>query len=225
MPSRSCPVPVRPLSVLRRWHPQREDSPPTCWTNRSWLCSATADQGETGEAERLLELDGVRILLTHGHGYSVKASLLPLRRRALELGVQLVLYGHTRLAALANEDSILFCNPGSWTAPSAPRSNCWIAAWRMSASFVWIRPPPPCKRKKAPGEFMGLQCFVDWFSVFRGIIPPWGLPAPPDRGRPSCSRWPSPPPWLPWWGKAPPPCGGGSGQLPPQRSAPAPRTA
>ena len=42
------------------------------------------DRGETGETERLLELDGVRILLTHGHGYSVKSSLLPLRRRALE---------------------------------------------------------------------------------------------------------------------------------------------
>ena len=71
------------------------------------------DRGETGEAERLLELDGVRILLTHGHGYSVKASLLPLRRRALELGAQLVLYGHTHLPALANEDGVLFCNPGS----------------------------------------------------------------------------------------------------------------
>ena len=35
------------------------------------------DRGETGETERLLELDGVRILLTHGHGYSVKSSLLP----------------------------------------------------------------------------------------------------------------------------------------------------
>ena len=71
------------------------------------------DRGETGEAERLLELDGVRILLTHGHGYSVKSSLLPLRRRALELDVQLVLYGHTHLPALSEEEGVLFCNPGS----------------------------------------------------------------------------------------------------------------
>ena len=71
------------------------------------------DRGETGEAERLLELDGVRILLTHGYGYSVKSSLLPLRRRALELDVQLVLYGHTHLPALSEEEGVLFCNPGS----------------------------------------------------------------------------------------------------------------
>ena len=71
------------------------------------------DRDETGEAERLLELDGVRILLTHGHGYSVKSSLLTLRRRALELDVQLVLYGHTHLPALSEEEGVLFCNPGS----------------------------------------------------------------------------------------------------------------
>ena len=53
------------------------------------------------------------ILLTHGHGYSVKSSLLPLRRRALELDVQLVLYGHTHLPALSEEEGVLFCNPGS----------------------------------------------------------------------------------------------------------------
>lgn len=71
------------------------------------------DRTETGETERLLEQAGVRILLTHGHGYSVKTSLLPLRRRALELEAQLVLYGHTHQPALSEEDGILFCNPGS----------------------------------------------------------------------------------------------------------------
>lgn len=71
------------------------------------------DAGEAGEAERQLELGGVKILLTHGHGYSVKSSLLPLRRRALELGVQLVLYGHTHQPAMSEEEGILFCNPGA----------------------------------------------------------------------------------------------------------------
>ena len=75
------------------------------------------DRGETGEAERLLELDGVRILLTHGHGYSVKSSLLPLRRRALELDVQLVLYGHTHLWRLEKQNGITICNTGSITFP------------------------------------------------------------------------------------------------------------
>ena len=59
------------------------------------------------------KLDCRAILLTHGHGYSVKSSLLPLRRRALELDVQLVLYGHTHLPALSEEEGVLFCNPGS----------------------------------------------------------------------------------------------------------------
>ena len=119
------------------------------------------DRGETGEAERLLELDGVRILLTHGHGYSVKASLLPLRRRALELGAQLVLYGHTHLPSPMRMVCCSAIPAAVWTAPSAPRSNCWMAPWRRSAYSIWIRLPPPCKRKKAPGEPDELSgCFL-----------------------------------------------------------------
>lgn len=50
--------------------------------------------------EKVIDIEGVRILLTHGHIYSVKRDLLPLAMRAQELNCQAVFYGHTHLARI-----------------------------------------------------------------------------------------------------------------------------
>ena len=60
----------------------------------------------------LIELDNVKILLTHGDKYSVKWSLLKLKYKAKELGVNVVFYGHTHNADILEEDGIYFINPG-----------------------------------------------------------------------------------------------------------------
>ena len=82
--------------------------PPICWTSGSLPCWATATGAKPVKPNACWNWAAY-----HGHGYSVKSSLLPLRRRALELDVQLVLYGHTHLPALSEEEGVLFCNPGS----------------------------------------------------------------------------------------------------------------
>ena len=58
-------------------------------------------------------IDGVKILLTHGDKYHVKSSLLRLSIRAQELGVNLVLYGHTHNAKIDEYNGITFVNPGA----------------------------------------------------------------------------------------------------------------
>ncbi|MBC8060371.1 MAG: metallophosphoesterase [Clostridiaceae bacterium] len=68
-------------------------------------------------SERILVLEGKKLLITHGHKYSVKDNLLKLHYRALELGVDLVLYGHTHVSKIDFEDGIFFVNPGSTTFP------------------------------------------------------------------------------------------------------------
>ena len=57
--------------------------------------AGNCDYGSTARTEWLLELEGVRILLTHGHGYAVKQGTGALLRRARELEAQVVLFGHT----------------------------------------------------------------------------------------------------------------------------------
>lgn len=66
-----------------------------------------------GEKERIVEIDGVKILLTHGHLYSVKQGMEKLYFRAKEVGANVVIFGHTHMPTIVQSDEILFLNPGS----------------------------------------------------------------------------------------------------------------
>ncbi len=63
--------------------------------------------------ERVTDYDGVKILATHGHRYSAHSTLVFLKKHALHLGVNLVLFGHTHEQACFEEDGITYFNPGA----------------------------------------------------------------------------------------------------------------
>lgn len=67
----------------------------------------------TQDAEQVITLGGVSMLLCHGHTRRVKYSLDSLCYRAQELNVQLALFGHTHRPCLRNEYGVLLLNPGS----------------------------------------------------------------------------------------------------------------
>ena len=64
-------------------------------------------------AERLLVLEGKRILLCHGHTYGVKTSLLAAGFAAEEQQLDLFLFGHTHRPLVDRRGRTLFLNPGS----------------------------------------------------------------------------------------------------------------
>ena len=68
--------------------------------------------------ERVIEVAGKRIFITHGHRYDVKSKLDNLVYRAQELQVDACLFGHTHIAVLFTHKNIVFLNPGSLTYPS-----------------------------------------------------------------------------------------------------------
>jgi len=65
------------------------------------------------EWEYIGEYENVKILATHGHRYSVHSTLIFLKKHALHLGVNLVLFGHTHEQACFEEDGITYFNPGA----------------------------------------------------------------------------------------------------------------
>lgn len=71
-------------------------------------------------AEKLLEFDGIKIFMTHGHRYAVKWDYEKLHRKAEELGVDLVLFGHTHISDMVQKKDYVLMNPGSI---SDPRNN------------------------------------------------------------------------------------------------------
>ena len=66
--------------------------------------------------KRILDLGGVRILVTHGHEQHVKTGLVWLLKEAKEEDINVVLYGHTHKAEIEEFDGVLFVNPGSASA-------------------------------------------------------------------------------------------------------------
>ncbi len=78
-------------------------------------CDVFSSSGERDEC--VLDLGGVRVLITHGHKYNVKYGYGTLLYRARELEVDAVLFGHTHLPIdtqeYVGEKRIHLFNPGS----------------------------------------------------------------------------------------------------------------
>ena len=70
--------------------------------------------------DELLEVVGKKIFMTHGHRYGVHRNLNKLYYKGLELGADIILYGHTHVPLILEEDGISIMNPGS---PTNPRGN------------------------------------------------------------------------------------------------------
>lgn len=68
-------------------------------------------------SEKLLNLKGHTIFITHGHCYNVKSGYSNLIARAKELSASIVVFGHTHLPENRIIDNILFFNPGSTFLP------------------------------------------------------------------------------------------------------------
>lgn len=64
-------------------------------------------------------VNGVEVLMTHGHLYNVKSGLSSLLNAAHFSGAGLVLYGHTHQARHEQAGGVHLLNPGSCSGPSA----------------------------------------------------------------------------------------------------------
>ena len=67
--------------------------------NCDWLSSPLIIGGNVfqPETEELITVEGVRILLTHGHRYDVKSGPTRAIYRAMELEADVLVYGHTHI--------------------------------------------------------------------------------------------------------------------------------
>lgn len=75
---------------------------------------------DAGDDERLLEREGVKILLTHGHPYHVRSGTEYLVRRAKALDAAAVFFGHTHVRLNQKTDGVLCVNPGGYNTMPYP---------------------------------------------------------------------------------------------------------
>ena len=86
-------------------------------SNMYHIVNGNTDPEVAAYNERVIEIAGKRIFITHGHRYNVKSGLDMLIYRARELQVDACLFGHTHKQTLFTQNGIVFINPGSLSFP------------------------------------------------------------------------------------------------------------
>ncbi len=77
--------------------------------------------------EKVLEIDGVKLFLTHGHRYNVKATRVNVGFEAYGKSCSAALFGHTHRAEITEFEGIKLINPGSFhRSPSGVFSYCYM---------------------------------------------------------------------------------------------------
>lgn len=67
--------------------------------------------------ESVLEVEGKKIFLTHGHKYGVTKDMKKLLDKGMRDEYDLVLYGHTHIPKFDNVAGVYYMNPGSLYSP------------------------------------------------------------------------------------------------------------
>ncbi len=78
------------------------------------------------EGEKTVKIGDNKMLLCHGHNYSVSSSLLRLSLRAKEAGANLALFGHTHQKLKEVCDGVTLFNPGSTSRPRGGKASAGI---------------------------------------------------------------------------------------------------
>lgn len=69
------------------------------------------------EDDKIIDIEGKKIFLTHGHKYNVRYGVMNLLYRAEELNADIALYGHTHVPMIMEDSGIMIMNPGSTSYP------------------------------------------------------------------------------------------------------------
>lgn len=76
----------------------------------------------SGDYERVIDFDGHKLFICHGHTLDVRRGTDRLESLARQKGCEAALYGHTHLSVLKKcEDGFLILNPGSVSQPRGCR--------------------------------------------------------------------------------------------------------
>ena len=82
-----------------------------------YMVAGNNDWGSDLPQEIITEIGKYRVFITHGHRYYVPFEMDRLKAAAKERNAQIVIFGHSHMPYLQEEDGITFLNPGSISKP------------------------------------------------------------------------------------------------------------
>ncbi len=85
---------------------------------RGWICVAgNNDWGLNLPRDSILEIEGVRVLITHGQFFGYFNREMKMRKLLDENDCTVLFSGHTHMPSIVEDDGYLFINPGSTDLP------------------------------------------------------------------------------------------------------------
>ena len=90
------------------------------------MLNGNCDLSKYGEDELVVQFEGVKIFMCHGHRYGVKQGWDRILYRAKELGCSVALYGHTHVPEIREIDGITLVCPGNMSRYSQ-NTYCFMA--------------------------------------------------------------------------------------------------
>lgn len=83
------------------------------FTGEVYAVKGNCDVSNTITEERIVEINGKKIFMCHGHRYGVKYGYNSIYYRGKELQVDIVVFGHSHLPIIEENDGLILMNPGS----------------------------------------------------------------------------------------------------------------
>lgn len=95
------------------------------YPQKTIVINGNCDLDKLGDDEKVLEAEGVKIFMCHGHRYGVKQTLEHLAYAAAANGCSVALYGHTHIASVDEVMGVKLINPGTLSRYSR-QSYCYL---------------------------------------------------------------------------------------------------
>lgn len=90
------------------------------------VVKGNCDYEKSFDQDIVKKFGDLTFLITHGHRYSVKHSLMALLYRAREVSAQVVCFGHTHVLGAEMVKNTLFVNPGSLSLPRGRSERTYV---------------------------------------------------------------------------------------------------
>lgn len=87
------------------------------FNGKIYIVKGNCDFGEIYPEQLLIELNGKKIFIAHGHKHNVKMNYNNIFYKALEVGADIVTFGHSHKAIILENRGVTLMNPGSISLP------------------------------------------------------------------------------------------------------------
>ena len=100
------------------------------------------DYFDEGPSYKLIDIEGKKVFISHGHRYKVNHDLEMLKFKAKDLGADIVLYGHSHVPYI-EDGNMYIMNPGSISEPRTEKYPSYalleISKTQIRGNIIYIK--------------------------------------------------------------------------------------